>query len=400
MLWGGVLMVLIGFVDQDKIWSTINFEVLAFLIGMFTIVAGMEKSGLLNYMALKIATRSSRKGLISSTMMGMGLLSSFLVNDTIALMGTPIVLRLAALSGIRERILLMALAYGVTIGSVPTPMGNPQNMLIASNKLMNTPLITFLIYLFPPTLLSLYVSYKVFIRIYKKELNDLPFKLPKYTKEEIIKDKALAYKSIGALILVIILFIANDISFLVYKRKIASEGFSALLAGLILFTLTDKRLDLLRRVDWSTILLFIGMFLFVEGLWNSGLGFILFNSIPSFSGPLGEILKIFLLSLLASQIMSNVPFTQLALKYFENSWNNSNNPQVYLTTLAASSTLAGNLTLLGAASNLIIIEAAESRGYKAFKPLEFTKVGVIITLLCSIIYISYLYTLYLFLKVR
>lgn len=69
---------------------------------------------------------------------GMGLLAAFLVNDTIALLGIPLVIYVARHAGIRPVVLLVALAFGITVGSVMTPIGNPQNLLIATERYPDT----------------------------------------------------------------------------------------------------------------------------------------------------------------------------------------------------------------------------------------------------------------------
>jgi Na+/H+ antiporter NhaD/arsenite permease-like protein len=66
--------------------------------------------------------------------------------------------------------------------------------------------------------------------------------------------------------------------------------------------------------------------------------------------------------------------------------------------LAAASTIAGNLTIFGAASNVIIIEAAESRGVKAFSYSEFLKIGFIVTVTTNLA-IYYLSITFLFGKI-
>src|ERR671929_847390 len=90
---------------------------------------------------------------------GMGLLSAFLVNDTIALLGIPLVVYVARHAGIRPVVLLLALAFGITVGSVMTPIGNPQNLLIALQSGIPLPFTDFILYLSIPTMVNLFVTY-------------------------------------------------------------------------------------------------------------------------------------------------------------------------------------------------------------------------------------------------
>ena len=100
----------------------------------------------------------------------MGLLAAFLVNDTIAVLGIPIVIYVARRAGIRSVVLLLALSFGVTVGSVMTPIGNPQNLLIAIQSGISIPFITFLMYLTVPTVVNLFVTYFILRVYYRKEI--------------------------------------------------------------------------------------------------------------------------------------------------------------------------------------------------------------------------------------
>ena len=75
---------------------------------------------------------------------GMGLLSAFLVNDTIAILGVPLIVVISKQIGIRPQVLLIALSFGITIGSTMTPIGNPQNLLIALQSGIPIPFLTFI----------------------------------------------------------------------------------------------------------------------------------------------------------------------------------------------------------------------------------------------------------------
>ena len=101
---------------------------------------------------------------------GMGILSAFLVNDTIALLGIPLIVYISKQAGIRPLVLLISLAFGISVGSTMTPIGNPQNLLIAIQSGISLPFTTFILHLTIPTLINLFVTYFI-VRIYfKKDL--------------------------------------------------------------------------------------------------------------------------------------------------------------------------------------------------------------------------------------
>jgi len=99
---------------------------------------------------------------------GMGLLSALLMNDTMAIIGTPLMLLLASRNSISPRVLLLSLAFAITIGSVMSPIGNPQNLLIAMHDGISNPFIIFLRHLFLPTIINLFIAY-VFLRLYYRQ---------------------------------------------------------------------------------------------------------------------------------------------------------------------------------------------------------------------------------------
>lgn len=92
--------------------------------------------------------------LVLAVLLSMGVLSAILMNDTLAIIGTPLVLSLAKKFNLSPRLLLLSLAVAITTGSVASPIGNPQNLLVAVNSRMQAPFITFAQYLVIPTMIT------------------------------------------------------------------------------------------------------------------------------------------------------------------------------------------------------------------------------------------------------
>jgi Na+/H+ antiporter NhaD/arsenite permease-like protein len=131
------------------------------------------------------------------------------------------------------------------------------------------------------------------------------------------------------------------------------------------------------------------MFVFTAGLWTSGLISEILSYIPN-PAPSGSIASnnaiIAFISLSFSQLLGNVPFVALYnLVMNDNGFAGDDNVYEWMM-LAAAITIVGNLTILGAASNIIIIGATESRGFKSFGYIEFLKIGSIVTLVNVVIY--------------
>jgi Na+/H+ antiporter NhaD/arsenite permease-like protein len=390
MLIGAALMVGLQVIDVEAALTSISLEVIAFLFGMFSIVSALERAGVLQLIAIKmLAIAKTPRKLLMTFVVGMGLLSAFLVNDTIALLGVPIVIHVARHSGIRSVVLLLALSFGVTVGSVMTPIGNPQNLLIAIQSGISTPFITFLIHLAVPTIISLFVTYFILRVYYRKEISSkyYPSNIEVPEKVQLLYNPRLAKISIIILLVTIAGFIISEI---LHFLEILNFSLSAIamLGASAIYALSRERVEIVKMVDYSVLSFFGGMFVVTSALWSSGAVSILFTNYippPNPSDLAQSTAVISVASLGISQLLSNVPF--VALYNFVMIDNGITGQHVdQWVMLAAASTIAGNLTILGAASNIIIIEAAESRGVYAFTFLEFLKVGSIITAANIIVY--------------
>lgn len=172
MLIGASLMLVLQVITVEAALASVNLEVIGFLFGMFSIVSALDRAGVLQRIAIKMFAIAKTPGrLLIVFVVGMGLLAAFLVNDTIALLGVPIAIHASKYTGIRLVVWLLALAFGVSVGSIMTPIGNPQNLLIAIQSGIPAPFITFLMHLAPPTIVSLFVTYSILRMYYKKEIS-------------------------------------------------------------------------------------------------------------------------------------------------------------------------------------------------------------------------------------
>jgi Na+/H+ antiporter NhaD/arsenite permease-like protein len=409
MVAGAVLMIATLSISPIDAFRAIDFSVLGFLFGMLVITAGFEKSGLINYLVLWILSRTkSVDGIVLAVIIGSGVLSAFFVNDTMALLWTPIVLGIATKIGLKEKkALLIPLAFGITIGSTFTPIGNPQNVLVALDSAMQRPFASFIEFLAIPTFLSLALVYyicksKLF---FGQFLSQSTLENGTFARQELenpssaISDWALAKQSALVLILLLISFGIAEAFPSIQSFGISVAGVKigitisslALLFGIVLLIISPKREYLLVSFSWSVIVFFAGMFVVMSAVWNSGLGKDLLNALPSpvYGNNMQSVSAIMPVSIILSQILSNVPFVQLYSFQMHNLGFNSTTVIPWLA-VAAGSTLAGNLTVLGAVSNVIIIDSAESRKEKAFGLLEFMKYGSLITLVTALIFTAFL----------
>ncbi|EHP68603.1 Na+/H+ antiporter NhaD-like permease [Metallosphaera yellowstonensis MK1] len=357
MFLGGVLMVTLGVLSPQQALQSINMDVILFLVTLFIFASALEVSGFLKFLAAYIVEKLREpKRVLLGVLVLSGILSNLVTNDGISASWTPVILESSRRLGTEEKPFLYALAFGVTIGSVMLPTGNPQNLLIALNGGIRDPFLTFMMYLAIPTLINLLLSYPILLMMFRNKLSSYSAR-----DKEVIRldDPKLAYLSIILLTITVGGFFL--LSILGVDILIASLTTSSLL-----LLLTHKRREIVRRMDWSTIIFFMGLFMFTQGMIQGGVLETLFKYLPQPS----SVLAIMVVSVALSQVISNVPLVAIYIPFMLAHGDVSVSDML---SLAAGSTIAGNLTLIGAASNVIISEASESRGGKGFGFFEFIK---------------------------
>lgn len=376
MLLGALAVLVAGEIRLEAALRAINIDVMFFLFGMFVVGQAMEESGYLSHLSYRLFRHArTTSGLLLAVLFVMGLFSALLMNDTIAIVGTPVVLSLARGAGIRPQPLLLALACAVTVGSVASPIGNPQNLLVALHGNVANPFVTFGRYLLAPTLLCLLVVYGVLRVLYRREFSDRPVAQVCAP----LADPALARLCRISLVTLAALLAAKVTLVLAGIDIDFRLTYIALGAALPIVLFSRKREGIVRRIDWTTLVFFAAMFVLMESVWLSGY---LQRAIGEASLDLTKPGVIMTLSVVASQLLSNVPLTALYLPLLQGL--DAATP-AYMA-LAAGATVAGMLTVLGAASNVIIIQNAEKRRGVTLSFAEFARAGIPLTAACVAVY--------------
>jgi Na+/H+ antiporter NhaD/arsenite permease-like protein len=388
MLIGAALMIVFQIIPIESAVKSIQLDVIAFLFGMFSIVSALDKSGVLRLVAMKMLSKAKTpNSLLMIYVVGMGLLSAFLVNDIIALMAIPLVAYISKQIGIKPVVLLIALAFGITVGSTMTPIGNPQNLLIALQSGISLPFTTFLEFLSIPTVINLFLTYYILKIYFKKDLLQLSsYQSNTILQNVVIENPRLAKISIIILLVTIAGFFISEVLHFLHIFDI-SISVIALIGAAVLYTVSSQRREILKSVNYSVMIFFAAMFVVTYALWSSGAVslFMKYLPIPNPNDVFQSSTVISAYSVTLGQILSNVPFVALYNHVMiDNGFTGIHVVQWMM--LAAASTIAGNLTILGAASSIIIIQAAESKGIKAFTFLEFFKIGAVVTVVNLAVY--------------
>ncbi|OPX74314.1 MAG: Citrate transporter [Methanosaeta sp. PtaB.Bin018] len=373
MLLGAIAVLFTGEISLAQAARAINLDVMIFLAGMFVVGQSMQESGYLLHLSYCIFRRAGNVDqLLLLILFGMGALSALLMNDTLAIIGTPLMIYFARTQGISPKLLLLSLAFAVTTGSAVSPIGNPQNLLIAINGDLTNPFLIFSQYLLLPTVANLLLAYLLLKFFYKSQFKNKPLQIC----QEQIEDSNLAHLSKISFALLILLIFIKITTLLFGVEKDVGLTYIAIVSALPILLFSPRRWEIIKKIDWCTLIFFASMFILMDSVWSSGV----FQAFMAKSqADLASVSTILALSVLLSQLISNVPFVALCQPMLVHPSARD------LMALAAGSTIAGNLFILGAASNIIIIQNAERSG-ETLTFLEFARVGVPLTILNVLVY--------------
>jgi Na+/H+ antiporter NhaD/arsenite permease-like protein len=362
---GAVLMVLFGVLTFEEAVRAIDFNTITLLLGMMVLVSALKVVGFFNLLATKsLSLAGTPRRLLLLVIVATAVSSAFLVNDAVVLLFTPIVIQACRTRKVNPVPYLIAEAMASNIGSAATIVGNPQNMLIGITSGIS--FARFFLYLLPVSVVSTVVLIIVMYGFYSKSLkqgfdacSDSPVNRQAYDARAI---KRLA----PILVLVMIAFFLSSL----VKLEIPLIALAC--AALVLVVGKAKPSTIIKEVDWVLLLFFAGLFIVIEGAHEAGVLDIFIERIVPTSN-LAGIASISVVSTLVSQLVSNVPLTMLVLPILKNVPGDT-----LWIALAAGSTLGGNLTIIGAVANIIVVEGAAREGvHIGF--IEFLKVGAAVT---------------------
>ena len=368
---GMAVMLATGLISMKEASTAVDHQTLALLFGMMVLVAHLQVAGFFQLGAeLILRCRPGPFSLLAMTMGLSGALSAFLVNDVVCVSLTPLIIDVCRRIRCNAVPHLIGLAVASNVGSVATITGNPQNMIIGS--LSEISYLRFAMRLTPIALIGMGISYLVVAAVYRRTLSQHPESIPAEESPAIELDHRLLNKGMLVTVGVIILFFSG-----LPISVIALGAAAIMLAGRV------SPEKIYRLIDWPLLVMFTGLFVVVHvfdhhvvSTWSPEKWSLLTRwPVAAISG----------LSVVLSNLVSNVPAVLLfkpiiaAMPEQEAAW----------LALAMSSTLAGNLTLLGSVANLIVVENARRAGTE-ISFLEYLKVGVPVTVLTTLVGIAWL----------
>ncbi|HEX5042622.1 MAG TPA: anion transporter [Candidatus Polarisedimenticolaceae bacterium] len=351
-LLGAVAMVACGVLDFDAALAAIDLDTILFLLGMMIVLAYLELSGFFQVIERRLLgfARSAR-GLLVWVVGTAGVLSAVFMNDTVCLMLAPVVVRVTRRLSLPPVPYLLGLALAANVGSACTILGNPQNAWIGVRSGLG--LLPFTGALWPVSAAGLALCCAVLLVLYRKALPRglrpvPPPRAPQAIERGLLVSGLLA--GIGLLVL------------LAAGVRPAAAAMAA--AAAVVVAGAARPRTVLREVDWPLLLFFAGLFVVMRGVEHAGLARrALEATSASLHGADASALGTLAVAVTAlSQAVSNVP----AVLLFGPSLAIA--PAAVASTLwlalAAFSTLAGNLTILASAANVIVVESARREGLR------------------------------------
>jgi Na+/H+ antiporter NhaD/arsenite permease-like protein len=369
---GAAAMLAGGVVSMHDAARAVDYQTIVLLFGMMVVVSYLRMAGFFAIATERIAARFSRPlTLLAVTIAISGVLSAFLVNDVVCVALTPLVLHLCQRLRRPPIPYLVGLATASNIGSVATITGNPQNIIIGS--LSQISYLRFSARLAPVAMIGLLLNFAVVALVYRGALGstaDDPDAVGETLRPRV--HRALLIKSVTVTLATVALFFAGE--------PIAVVALVA--AGVLLLSRVRPE-KVFRSVDWPLLVMFAGLFVVVHAF---EVNVVTTWGLERWDGLLqSPIVLVSGLSLFLSNLVSNVPAVLLFKPLMELMVQKE---QAWLA-LAMSSTLAGNLTVLGSVANLIVVENARRAGTD-LSFVEYLKVGVPLTLLTTLVGMAWL----------
>lgn len=372
-LLGAASLLASGLLSFDQAFSAavMDYKTLVLLFGLMVVVGAVRLGGLFDRAQRLLRVASSAHALLAGVLVLAGVLSAFLVNDIICVAFTPLLLAECRRRGYDPLPHLLGLATGSNIGSAASITGNPQNMYIGANSGIDY--LRFLLKLGPPAILSLGAAFLLLAWLHRDRLRR------RMATSLEIQPLELPPLASGPLILATLAVVG----FFVVPSSLLPVV--ALVAAALCFLRRGSPRELLGEVDGGLLLLFAALFIVVGAFrvqvlpaWGiESWTWLRDDPLFALSG----------LSVLLSNLVSNVPAVMLFREVIQ-AMPPAQQETAWLA-LSLSSTLAGNLTLLGSIANLIVAEGARREGVE-ISFVEYARVGVPLTILTLAIGLGWL----------
>lgn len=398
-LTGAMVMIIMGILSQDQAIHHIDFNTIGLLTGMMIMVNITSETGLFNYLAIWAAkkVKANPVKLLVALSALTAVCSAFLDNVTTVLLTVPVTFSITAQLKIPVQPFLIAQIMSSNIGGTATLIGDPPNIMIGS-AVPEIDFMAFLTNLGDICIVIFAITIAIIIAIYHKKLHTttaLQEQVMAMNEKEELKDTLLLKKCLTVLFLTIITFM--------FHAQLGLESATVALAGaslLMLITVSrrEKRIaNILSRLEWLAIFFFVGLFILVGGLVETGvIKAMAAEAIKITSGNVtASTMLILWLSAIASAFIDNIPFVATLIPMIkEMGAMGMTNLEPLWWALSLGACLGGNGTLIGASANVVVAGMASAHGEK-LSFISYLKIACPLMILSIIVASIYVYIRYL-----
>ncbi len=396
---GATTMIFFGlFQESEKVWATyIDFNTIFLLLGMMTFVGVLEESGLFQYIGVKVAQFSgtSSKRLFILLTLFVAVMSGFLDNVTTILVAMPLTFAITEPLDMDPIPFVIGEIFASNIGGTMTLIGDPPNIMIGSEAKLD--FIQFLLNTGPAAVAVFLFSDLLILLLFKKN-----FAKPLDRKVVNSLDPRSSIKSQRDFTLSIVFFVATVMMFLLQSVTHIENSAIAMTAGFtsILFMKGKKVDHILKKVDWSTLTFFLGLFVMVGALGDTGVLGALANLMVVLSHNSYKIMEALIISFSAvlSAIIDNVPLTATLIPVIKSM--HSINPKIYADlnplwwSLSLGACLGGNGSAVGASANVVALALLRRSYKKEISFGRFLKYGSVVLIFSILLSIGYVFLRY------
>jgi Na+/H+ antiporter NhaD/arsenite permease-like protein len=365
-LLGAIALVSIGALSLEEAWGAIHAPTLILLFAFMVISAQLRLGGFYTWITWRLgALPLPPAGLLAALIAVIAALSAIFSNDIICLAVAPVLVDVCLVRRLNPVPFLLALACAANVGSAATLIGNPQNMLIGET--LRLPFLDYIREVAIPVALGLVATWAVIAWQGRGRWELAPgaaraggLHPPGEAAPPFDRWQSAKGVTIAAVVFVLFLF-----------APLPREVVALIAAGLLMTSRKLHSYKMLGLVDWQLLVLFIGLFVVNHGLAKTGLPQDTIRDLAAAGVDLAHPGPLFAAAFVLSNIVSNVPAVMLLLPAATHG--------IAGPVLALSSTLAGNLLIVGSIANIIVVGAAQRHGI-AIGWREHARAGVPVTL--------------------
>ncbi len=392
-LLGGLLVVVLGVIDQEEAFGAIDFNVIFLLAGMMVLAGGLAKTGFFEYVAghaIHLSRGEPFRLLIFLALLTAAL-AALLDNVTTVVLLTPVTLSIARTLRVSPFPYLISQVFASNIGGTATLIGDPPNILIGSAAGLDFG--DFLVNLTPVVLVIMVAFVGLMWLTYGRSMADDADRLDILAQVDpaaAIKDRPLMIRALAVLGLTIVGFLAHS--------ALGLEAATVALLGATVLMIVG-RLDpheVLRDIEWNTLFFFVGLFMLIEAVVQVGIVGSIADALAEATGGRLEVatLGILWFSALASAIVDNIPYTATAIPIVQRLGEDGLRAEPMWWSLALGACLGGNLTIVGASANIVVANLAARDGHP-ISFMQFFRYGLGVVFASLLISTAYVWIRYL-----